>query len=195
MFQFQDYINIFYKEPPELVPLSKHFITYSQNSNTFINHNPSQWLCEPHPLPMFQLYILSSSVCVQAEHNGNISLELLLYGSTGWYRFLGSSPYISSFHYSLPIHTVRGKVCTHVHFRVNYREIAVLRTVGVQTDIIHITDFFPLFDCSMFSWHRFFPRTRYLEYLFENVYIGLRAIFIFEVRIVTQGFFKLAPQD
>ena len=41
---------------------------------------------------------LSSSVCIhlpwvivaaEAEHNGNISLELLLYGSTGWHSFLG----------------------------------------------------------------------------------------------------------
>ena len=75
---------------------------------------------------------LSSSVCVhllwfivlsQAENNGNISLDLLLYGSTGWYSFLGGGT----------LHTIipRGKVCTHVHFRVTYRELAVVTNVGV----------------------------------------------------------------
>ena len=99
-------------------------------------------------VPSIHLY---SSVCVQlpwfiasaqAEHNGNISLWLFLYGSTGWYSFLGGRTL--HFIIPLPIQTVRETICTRIHFRVTNKELAVLTNVGVQTDNVHITDFFPL---------------------------------------------------
>ena len=49
-----------------------------------------------------------------------------------------------TFNYPLPSQTVRGLVCNHVHSRVTHRKLAVLADVGVQSDDIHIIDFFPL---------------------------------------------------
>ena len=47
----------------------------------------------------------------------------------------------------------------------------------------------------MFSWPRFYPRTRHLEYLVENALHRRASKVHFEGRIVTQEFFKLAPPD
>ena len=81
---------------------------------------------------------LSSSVSVQlpwfivsaeAEDNGE-GLDVTVSWEVESYILL-SPPY-----------PVRVRVCTHAHFRVTYRELAVLKNVGVQTDNIHITYFF-----------------------------------------------------
>ena len=52
----------------------------------------------------------------------------------------------TTFYNPLPIQTVKGTVCTYVHFRVTYKKLFIFTNVGVQTDDIHIPDLFPLLD-------------------------------------------------
>jgi hypothetical protein len=54
--------------------------------------------------------------------------------------------YNFTFDYPFRIQTVRGTVCTHVHFRVLNRKFTIFTDVGVQTDYINVWDFFPFFD-------------------------------------------------
>jgi hypothetical protein len=54
------------------------------------------------------------------------------------------------FHNPFPIQTVRGIVCTHMHFLVTYRKLSIFTDVGIQTNYIHIVNFLPLLDCNMF---------------------------------------------
>ena len=98
-------------------------------------------------LPMIQR---SSSECVQrpwfivwaqAEHKGNISLELDVYGRTGWYSFLGGK----TLHFIIPSLSRQsgGAACTHIHFRVAYRKLSIFTNIRVQSNHIHIVNFFP----------------------------------------------------
>jgi hypothetical protein len=79
---------------------------------------------------------------------------------------------------------------------VTYRELAVLTNVGVQTDNVHITDFFPLLHfivcfCDLGST----PVQGISNIYWGMVYIRVRAKFILEARIIAQEFFKLASPD
>jgi len=80
--------------------------------------------------------------------------------------------------------------------RVTYMELAVLTNVGVQTDNVHIKDFFPLLDfvvcfCGLGS----IPVKGISNIYWRMLHIGVRAKFILEARIITQEFFKLSPPD
>ena len=79
---------------------------------------------------------------------------------------------------------------------MNYSELAVITNVGVQTDNIHITDFFPLIDCVV----SFLGLDSKLVQANSNIYwrmlyIGVHAKFTLEARIVTQEFLKLTPPN
>jgi len=83
----------------------------------------------------------------------------------------------------------------HIHFRVTNRELAVIANLGVQTDNIHITDSFPLHDSVVcFRSLGSNPVQGSSNIYWRMLYIGFRAKFILEARIVTKEFFKLATQ-
>jgi len=86
------------------------------------------------------LQLLRHTISTQSEHNGNISLESLLYGSNEWLSFLGSR----TLHFIIPSNRNSQGDSLHRHtLSGTYMELAVLRNVGVQTHNSHITDFFP----------------------------------------------------
>ena len=98
-------------------------------------------------------------VSAQAEHNGNISLEWLIYGNTGWYCFLGGR----TLYVIIPsLSKQSGAFCTYVHFWVTHRKQELTGISNIYWRIL---------------------------------YIEVRRLFIFEVRIITQEFSKLAPPD
>jgi hypothetical protein len=99
-------------------------------------------------------------------------------------------PYILLSH---PYPNSQGTFFTDIHFRVTYKELAVPTNVGVQTDNIHITDFYPLLD-SVVRFRGIGSTTvqGVSNIYWRMLYIGVRAKFIFEDRIVTQDIFKIA---
>jgi hypothetical protein len=71
---------------------------------------------------------LSSSVSVQQKTTGtSVWIRSYLEGldvTVSWE--------VESYILLSPPYPVRGRVCTHAHFRVTYRELAVLKNVGVR---------------------------------------------------------------
>ena len=97
---------------------------------------------------------------------------------------------------SPPYPNSQGAVCTHVHFWVAHGELAVLTNVGIQTDNIHIMDFFPLlYTVVRFRGLGSTPVQGISNIYWRILYIGVRAKFIFQVRIITQEFSKLTAPD
>jgi len=78
-------------------------------------------------------------VLAQDEHNGNISLDLLFYGSTERYNFLGDR----TLHFIIHSLSSQGDIPHPRKLSMTYRELAVLTNVEGQTDNFHTTDFFP----------------------------------------------------
>ena len=109
-------------------------------------HNPSQWLCGPYLAHIFQLYTsphqsVYSCLGTSRRHKQNtkgISVWICSYTEALNDSFLGGG-YLHLIIPSLP----KQSVCTNVHFRETHAKLAVLTDVGVQTDNIHIMDFFP----------------------------------------------------
>ena len=64
LFQFQEHINMLCKKDSWIGTFVKACYFIFPKLKRSPNHNAFLWLCEPHPLPMFQLYI-SPHQCVQ----------------------------------------------------------------------------------------------------------------------------------
>ena len=94
-----------------------------------------------------------------------------------------------------PPYPFSGIVCNHIHFRVTYRGLPVLRNIGVQTVNIHIKDFFPLLDSVCFRGLGSTPVQGISNIYWKMLYIGVRANLMLEATIVTQEFFILAHPD
>jgi len=113
------------------------------------SHNPYLQPCGPHPCSDYTPLLIRVCTIVlvhsvgtswtQGEHQFGVAFVL----STGWYSFLGGG----TLHLIIPsLSKVRGTVCTHVHFRVAHRKLTIFTNVRVQTDHIHISDFFRILD-------------------------------------------------
>jgi len=135
----------------------------------------------------------SSSECVQgpwlivsavAEHNGNISLGIALIWKNSMVQFPRRQNF--TFNYPLPSQSVRRTVCTHVHFWVAHRKFPILTNVRVQTDNIHIMDFFPLLNSAIsFCGLSSTPVQGIADIYSRILHIGVRGKFIFKAWILT----------
>ena len=89
---------------------------------------------------------------------------------------------------TLHIQTVRGTVCTHVHFRVTRWNLTIFTNVRVQTYNFHIVDLLPL-DCLICSnSFRSTPVQGISNIYWKIIHIRLRAKFIFKSSIFAQVF-------
>ena len=125
---------------------------------------------------------LSSSVCVQlpwfivsaqAEHNLNISLDLLLYGSTGWYIFLGGRT----------LHFIISSLSKQSRGQSAHTSLSGDLQGTYRTYKCSGTDWYRphnglrphAWHYSIFSWPRFYHRTKHPENLLENaLHMGAR---------------------
>ena len=101
-----------------------------------------------------------------------------------------------TFDNTLSIQTVRGTVCTHVHFRLTQENLVIFTNVGVQIYNVHIVDFLHMLNSLIcFSSFGSTPVQDIAKIYWRNLHIRVRAKFIFKARIFTQQLSNLTPQE